>query len=183
MKFSDEELMVMFSAGTKEAFDMLYERHRHPIYRFARACLANGADAEDIVQDVFIRVMKAAPRYQPSGCFKAWLFRIAINRIRSFAVLRNFRAEETLNGTPEPELSSSSDPSSSTEAADLILKSFLQLDAIPRQILFLKEVEGFDTKRIAQMLGLGHDHTRVLIHRARKQILEWSRSMEKGRRS
>jgi len=83
MRFSDEELMVMYSSGVEAAFDMLYERYRHRIYRFAFTCTSSPADSEDLVQEVFTRVARAASHYQPTGRFRSWLFQIAANRIRS----------------------------------------------------------------------------------------------------
>ena len=83
MQLSDEELMVMFSAGAIDAFTMLYERYRHRIYRFALNCLGVQADAEDVVQDVFVRVAGAADRYQPTARFRSWLFQISANRVET----------------------------------------------------------------------------------------------------
>ncbi len=71
MRFSDEELMVMFAAGTAEALTMLYERYRHRIYRFAIGCLGSPADAEDTVQDVFLRVASCRGSLQTIGSFQS----------------------------------------------------------------------------------------------------------------
>lgn len=81
MRIGDEELMTMFAAGVSEAFDMLYERYKHRIYRFAAASLRSMSCAEEVVQDVFMRLASAAPTYQPRGKFTAWLFTIAVGHL------------------------------------------------------------------------------------------------------
>jgi RNA polymerase sigma-70 factor, ECF subfamily len=172
MAFNDEELIVLFAAGVEEAFELLYERHRHGIYRFAMACLQQPEDAEDVVQEVFVRMAQAAPRYQPSGRFQAWIYQIAANRIRSFARARSARRE--LSGesweTASAALRSAENVEQRTLLRDLISKALLALPDTQRMVLVLKEIEGLPCDAIARTLELSCENVRVLLHRARKQL-------------
>ncbi|MFC1852979.1 RNA polymerase sigma factor [candidate division CSSED10-310 bacterium] len=170
MRFNDEELMVLFASGTKEAFDMLYERHRHGLYRFARSCLKCSADAEDVVQDVFIRVSQAAARYHPRGRFKSWLYQIAVNRIRTRVALNKRGLELQDSGPSAAQRPTSGSVEHSIILHDLLHKSMLLLSENQKMILFLKEVEGMKYEQIGRTLDLTPENVRVLIHRARKQI-------------
>jgi RNA polymerase sigma-70 factor, ECF subfamily len=175
MTFGDEELMAMYSAGLTEAFDKLYERYRHSIYRFALACLNNTADAEDTVQEVFSRVAQSAKRYQPQGRFRSWLFQIAANRIRSLAVHRNRPDIKTvpMNADNKPEPVSTDQPEAQTIARDLIRQSLAQLPQDRKMIVILREVEGLDNRTIARTLDMTHEYVRVQLHRARKQMMHF----------
>lgn len=108
MKVSDEELMVMFSAGTAAAFSMLYDRYRHRVYRFAVACLESAADAEDAVQEVFIRVARAATATSPQtvsspGCSRFQRTAFAILGVNGqdirHEILRSFLIRRRKRGT------------------------------------------------------------------------------------
>ena len=175
MKFSDEELIVMYASGAREAFDMIYERYRDRIYRFARTCLKDEGDAEDLVQDVFIRVSRAAPRYRPRGRFRSWIFQIAANRIRSDLSSRGKRPE----GAPEmsePDLIPSGENLEERVVARDLVRRFLSLlSKSQRMILLLKEVEGFDSKEIAAALGMTRENVRVHLHRSRMKLLTFLR--------
>jgi len=173
MKFSDEELMVMYSSGVEEAFDMLYERYRHRIYRFALSCTFNPADSEDIVQDVFIRVTRSVSTYRPSGRFRSWLFQIAANRIRTH---HSTRARQR-NGAERfrRELACSEDRGSEPglTAGDSLCKALSAIPTRQRLALVLKEVEGMSCVEIAHGMNITHEHVRVLLHRARKNVISF----------
>ena len=173
MRFSDEELMVMYASGAREAFDILYERYRHRIYGFALTCLRNSADAEEIVQDVFLRVSSAAPRYRPEGRFKSWLFRIAANRIRTEIITRKRWGRAGEERTDERIDSSRSDPEEALVARDLVEKFFATIPETQRMVLVLKEVEGMSSPAVACALGLTDENVRVLLHRSRKRFSDF----------
>lgn len=169
MKFHDEELMVMFAAGMIEAFDMLYERYRDRIYRFALVCLHHPQDAEEIVQEVFMRLSRSGRHYHPQGKFKAWLFQIAANRIRSLAASRSrdmvrrieFEQLQVVEGTEQT--------SDQVLDRDLVRKALASLPEQHRLVLVLRELEGFGYDTIARSLGLSPENARVMHHRARRQ--------------
>ncbi len=176
MNFGDEELMVMFAAGVTAAFDMLYERYRHRIYRFALNCLRNQPDAEDVVQEVFIRLIRHAPRYQPMGRFQSWIFQIAVNRIRTHIGRRGL-ADDSLKPSDESNMPASlidvRHPERRLMAGELIEMACQRLSSNQRMILLLKEVEGMDSERIGQTLNLTAENVRIQLHRARRQMIQF----------
>jgi len=172
MKFSDEELMVMFASGVTPAFDMLYERHKHRIFRFALACLQNQEDAEDAVQEVFIRAARSAKRYQPTGRFMSWLFQIAANRIRTLAAARAARQVIPLEYGEEAARCLTDDVDQAMELRECVTTCLATLSEQQRMALVLKEIEGQSYDGIAAALGLTPGHVRVLLHRARKRMAE-----------
>ena len=176
MNFSDEELMVMFAAGTSEAFTMLYERYHNRIYAFALSCLASPHDAEDAVQEIFLNVARAVNQYQPRNRFKAWLFQIAANRIRDIGRrenLQHFRFGQRLKLLrTNDRISDQGQQVRRMETQNEIQRMILNLNADERTILILKEFEGLDIDSIAHIVGLTPGNVRVKIHRARKKLVD-----------
>ncbi len=177
MTFCDDDLMVMFAAGVREAFDMLFERYRNPIYRFAIACIRNESDAEDIVQDVFLSVARAAELYEPRNRFRAWIFCIASNRIRSSIAKRASRQE--VGWPDDSDRSVGNEPHSVSPAPDIILSRRQELldllNRLPHDqklAFLLRELEGFPIEDIAKALDTSIINVRVLLHRARRRMLE-----------
>src|ERR671934_1117123 len=80
-KDDDVALAVRASKGEAAAFGLLYDRHVDAIYRYVYYRVRDDAEAEDLTSDVFMRALKAMPRYEPRQAFLAWLYRIARNAV------------------------------------------------------------------------------------------------------
>ncbi|HEY5782447.1 MAG TPA: RNA polymerase sigma factor [Lysobacter sp.] len=78
---SDDVLMLAWTAGDTSAFEMLYARHRGPLYRFLLRQLRDNALADEFFQDVWQRVIAARHGWKPDAAFSTWLYRIAHNRL------------------------------------------------------------------------------------------------------
>jgi RNA polymerase sigma-70 factor (ECF subfamily) len=77
---SDEELMLLYQGGNEAAFEVLYWRHQHGIFNFICHFIGeSGNQAEELLQDVFLKVVKSRKRYEPSAKFTTWLYQIARN--------------------------------------------------------------------------------------------------------
>jgi RNA polymerase sigma-70 factor (ECF subfamily) len=74
---TDAELMLRVKAGDEASFDILLEKYRTPVVKFIQRMVQNSAAAEELAQDVFLRVYRARAGYEPSARFTTWLFRIA----------------------------------------------------------------------------------------------------------
>src|SRR4051812_29685655 len=81
MPAADEQLMLDYAAGDAAAFDALYARHKGTLYRFVRRSVMENAQADELFQDVWMRVIEARIRYSPQARFTTWLYAIAHNRI------------------------------------------------------------------------------------------------------
>src|SRR6266511_3286320 len=80
-KDEDVALAVRASQGDPAAFGTLYDRHVTAVYRYVYYRVRNDAEAEDLTSDVFMRALRAIPRYEPRQAFLAWLYRIARNAV------------------------------------------------------------------------------------------------------
>ena len=79
MQLTDEELLTLYRFGQEWAFKELYERHGRAVLAYARRMVGDHGLAEEITQDAFLRMSRAADRYESRGQFKAWLSRITTN--------------------------------------------------------------------------------------------------------
>jgi RNA polymerase sigma-70 factor (ECF subfamily) len=91
---TDEQLMLAYRAGDAESFDLLYMRHKGGVYRYLRRLTGNAAAADELFQDVWLRVIDARNRYAPRARFATWLYTIAHNRL-----MDHFRAERRTRST------------------------------------------------------------------------------------
>ena len=81
---SDEDLMLRYGKGDVRAFELLYRRHRLPLYRFLLRQAGDAAAAEDLFQDIWMRVVNSRARYEVRAKFTAWVYAIAHNRLMDF---------------------------------------------------------------------------------------------------
>src|SRR4029077_19590021 len=78
---ADEELMLAYGGGDAGAFEVLYRRHRGPLYRFLLRQVNDAATAEELFQDVWMRVIDSRERYEPRAKFTSWVYAMAHNRL------------------------------------------------------------------------------------------------------
>jgi RNA polymerase sigma-70 factor (ECF subfamily) len=143
----------------------LFERHHLGIFRFLRRMGAGSADAEDLTQQVFLRVLKALPTYEARQLERAWVFRIARN-VR----LDHLRAEarrpprEPLDDAPRA--AAVAEPSTRLD----IHAALAGLDEAGREAFLMREVGGLSYVEIADAVGATPDAVRSRIHRARMAL-------------
>jgi RNA polymerase sigma-70 factor, ECF subfamily len=151
-----------------DALSGLYQLHAQALLTLARRLTGSLPDAEDVVQDLFVGLPEAIHRYQEQGYLRGWLRRItvrlALMRIRS----GRLRREETIEAHS---------PSVIGDALqDTVIRAALEgLSAEDRAIVFLKVVEGYDHREIAELLGIRRGTSEVRLHRAMarlRQLLE-----------
>lgn len=139
----------------------IFERHHLGVFRYLRRILGSSADAEDLTQETFLRVMRGLPGYRPDGREAAWVFEIArnlaLNRRRDVA-----RRPE--HGSGIPELARHSPPALELEQA---LAALPDLD---RDCFLLRESGGLGYAEIAAACGITDDAVRSRIHRARTAL-------------
>jgi len=87
----DRALVAEAAAGGREAFDELVGRHQARIFNLARALVGDDGEADDLTQETFIRVWRALGRFRGDSAFRTWLYRVAINVIRSHLAARSRR--------------------------------------------------------------------------------------------
>jgi RNA polymerase sigma-70 factor (ECF subfamily) len=166
----DEDLMEMYARGLAPAFEVLLQRHERGIFNFILRSVHNRARAEDLTQEVFLRVIKSADRYQRSARFTTWLYTIARNLCIDNARRKNTRKELSLDQKhPHDDgddgrslMDQLSDPHAAAGAAQITRQQFRQqlqlaLHELPeeqREVFLLREVSGLKFREIADITGI-----------------------------
>lgn len=146
---------------TKEELEETMDRYGQMVYRLAFARLRNGPDAEDISQEVFLRYFRKRPAFQSEEHRKAWLLKVTVNRVRSFAASPWQRRRVSLEGEvpvfPGPE------ERELDQAMGLLPPG-------DRQLLHLFYYEGLTTREIAEILDRKESTVRTQLSRAREKL-------------
>jgi len=163
---SDEQLMVAFSKGSSHAFDELFSRYKQPIYGFFRRRVAESTQAEELTQETFFALLRAAGRYEPRALFRTYLYAIGFKILRAHRRKAAFRATffGQRNSAPDP---SKRDP---TESGLWVRRAVEKLEAMDREILLLREFEQLSYAEIADLLQLPLNTVRSRLFRARTAL-------------
>ena len=161
---TDEQLMSALARGSTLAFDELFARYMQPLFGFFRRRVADPSHAEELTQETFLALLRAAPRYQPSASFRTYFYAIALNLLRAHRRKSAFRA--MFHGTSDHEASTAN-----TLDTDLYLRQAMRkLDRIDREILLLREFEQLSYAEIANLLDLPLNTVRSRLFRARTAL-------------
>ena len=144
----------------------LFSRHRHFVYRVAWGLLTEDQAADDVVQDVFLKLQTGRLKAAPRAKFTTWLYRVAVNTAREHARSRrkwwgDASAADVLTSTP--------DPTAETARLDALRDLGQALATLPqrqREVVVLRFLEGFDTAETADILGCRPGTVKAHLHRA-----------------
>ena len=172
---TDLELMLRVRGGDAESFGELLRRYRAPLVSFFARMVRDRALAEDLAQEVFLRVYKSRERYQPEARFTTWLYRIATNL--ALNALRDRKAEVSPETTTEPEqapaLERFVDPQPSAEQQlmrsdreRLIRQAVEALPDNQRAAVILHKYQEVDYRQIAEILRVSESAVKSLLFRA-----------------
>jgi len=163
---TDERLMLAFSQGSSEAFRELFSRYKQPIYGFFRRRVSEPAHAEELAQETFLALLRAATRYQPRALFRTYLYAIG------FKILRAHRRKDAFRATFFGQRNSALDPSKrdATESGLWVRRAVEKLEPMDREILLLREFEQLSYAEIADLLGLPLNTVRSRLFRARTAL-------------
>ena len=186
MEISDEELMVMFQQGDAMAFDLLFEKYRLPIFNFVYRMLdRERKSAEDLLQEIFMKVVKGKDFYEPKAKFSTWLFSIARNHCLNFIKSQPYRQARTTISLDvrhkesglnlSDKIAVRQDNSQSIEAKEMCNILEEVISTLPdryREIFLLRAVEGFSHREIARILEINPATVRTDYHRAKLMLRE-----------
>jgi RNA polymerase sigma-70 factor, ECF subfamily len=191
----DSELMVAYQQGDIRAFDQLLDKYHRPIVNFIYKFVNNTAEAEDLAQEVFMRIHRARANYEPKARFASWIYRIAANvslkeigrnrRMRFWDRNHNSRQDsgEERESFPDP-LPDAEKRLISEELAGVIRHAIQALPPKEKMALVLRRYEDLSYKEIAEVMDCTEAAVKTYIHRGklhvRDQILPY---LEKGRGS
>jgi RNA polymerase sigma-70 factor (ECF subfamily) len=182
--FTDAEVMLRVKAGDQSAFDYLVQKYRRPLVSFMYRMARNTAAAEDLAQEVFLRVYRSRATYEASAKFTTWLYRIATNLAVNHARdTRHERPEVTVSlDEPDEETGTTLDVADSTVSAEeaLVRRERMaairgKVEALPerqRLAVIMHKYQQMDYKQIADVLKLSESATKSLLFRAYETLRE-----------
>jgi len=162
---TDDQLVIEFRQGSRDAFRELFDRYREPVYGFFRRRLDNPARAEELAQECFLALLRNAKRYEPRATFRSYLYGIALNML--FAERRKSGREVANDGKM-------SDPpvNENQDATVWVRQALERLETNDREILMLREYEQLSYAEIAGLLRLPVNTVRSRLFRARMALKE-----------
>ena len=180
---TDAELMLRVKAGDEASFDILLEKYRTPVVKFIQRMVQNSASAEELAQDVFLRVYRARAGYEPSARFTTWLFRIAthiaLNALRDGRKERNVQSLDAgytgagnSSGTDDASIevgdSRATIEEYLVESAEVreIRGAVMDLPGKQRAAVLMHKYHELDYKQIAESLGCSESAVKSLLFRA-----------------
>ena len=181
----DPELVRAAKAGSYEAFEQLVDKYERPIYTTAMRIVRRPEDAEEVVQETFLSVVRHLKGFREDSSFHTWLVRIATNH--ALKILRKKRGLSTVpldrpqddDETPLPHPSFiaqwKDDPidiASRREVRALLEDAMGHLEEKYRLVFILRDVEGLSTEETADLLGISVPNDKVRLLRARLMLRE-----------
>ena len=154
---TDEELMMSYGAGNADAFDVLYQRYKAPLYRFVlRQCGSQAVD--ELFQDIWLKVINARSHYQVTASFKTWIYHLARNRIIDLYRRNNIRPADN-NADELDSLASTSiaQPEVHLQTQNqyqVLLNAIAELPADQKEAFLLREEAGLSVEQIAGTCGI-----------------------------
>src|SRR5882762_6480717 len=142
---ADEELMLSYGGGNAGAFEALYRRHRGPLYRFLLRQVGDAATADELFQDVWMRVIDSRGRYEARAKFTSWVYAIAHNRLMDFyrasgraKFLAQEESEEALAALPADDIPADA-LIDRKRAAERLLAALAELPEAEREAFLLQQ--------------------------------------------
>jgi len=175
--WSDEEVVKRVLDGETALYEIIMRRYNQRLYRVARAILHSDVEAEDVMQDAYVRAYQHLDQYSGRAPFGAWLTRIAVNealaRLRSRGRIQELEA--MFNGSDDAPVLMSNMKSpeqqvSTREMNQLLEEAILALPGTYRTIIMMRDVEEMTTADTAAALELTEENVKVRLHRARAML-------------
>jgi len=165
----DTTLMVRVAAGDLAAFEEVMHRNQAGAWALAWRCLGDAAEAQDIVQEAFLRIYRAASRYRPTARFHTYLYRVVTRLCLDWRAKKHPDYTGALSSVPD----SSRGPealASQSELSDAVRKCLAALPMNQRLAITLRHYEGMSYDEIAEILNLSAKAVDSLLQRARAAL-------------
>ena len=178
----DDALVRRMAEGDEEALRELIVRHEDRVYgTVARMIGGAGPDAEDLAQQIFLRIWKAAPKYRAEAKFTTWLMTVTRNLVFTFCEVRARRmevseeivdeeAEETIQRKESVAARTPREDLSGKELIEAVEEACAQLPMKQRLVVHLREHEDMDFSEIGEILGISELGAKSLMFRARENL-------------
>ena len=187
-ELTDEEVVTRVLAGETALFEILMRRYNQRLYRVSRVILRDEAEAEDVMQDAYVRAYEHLDQFAGRAAFSTWLTRIAVHE--ALARKRRRNRNDELDALPNNGesmsfmKSSAPSPESTTanaQARHLLQEAIEELPANYRAIVVMREVEEMSVAETAETLGVSEAVVKTRLHRAHAMLRKDLYSRAKGR--
>jgi RNA polymerase sigma-70 factor (ECF subfamily) len=166
----ERQLLLSHLQGEPEAFGQLVAEYRAPVYSYLVRSGVAEAERDDLFQEIFIRIHRAAPRYQPDRPLHPWLFTIVANAVRNHR--RQRRVRELVHGDPPAhdvadEAADGEELAQARQTRAWLEQQIRKLPRKEREVLILSCIEGLPQKQVASILRLPINTLKTHLRRAR----------------
>jgi RNA polymerase sigma-70 factor (ECF subfamily) len=178
----ERQLVRLAQSGEEAAFEELIRRHQQRVFGLVSGILRRREDVEDVVQQVFLKVFVSLKRFDQRAAFSTWLYKISVNECWDYLRKKKVRPLVYEADLSEEQVSrldgvvSADQPAASSsdraEARDLLERMMEKLPEQDRELLVLKEVEGFSVQELAEILDLNVNTVKVRLFRARARLMD-----------
>ena len=165
----DALLVERARKGDFDAFEALYRRHSSPVFGLALRMLQNRADAEDLLQEIFLQAYDRLGTFEGRSAFGTWLYRLSVNRCLDHLRSRGAK-EQSLNEPLSPVLPGKKD-AGGLRGLELE-RAIAELPPSSRAAFLLHDAMGYDHKEVGEILGVATGTSKSLVHRARTKLRE-----------
>ena len=186
---ADAELMIRVAAGDKAAFAALFDRYQASVARFAFRFVGDRSRAEELAQDIFVKLYRTAGRYQPSAKFKTFLFRVATNHCLNEVRRGEYRMppstlpprDDEAPREQAPALGEGPDEALAGKELERVVSVALQgMSERERAAFTMCRFEGMAYREIAQALSASEAAVKSLIHRATLAVAKQVEALQAG---
>ncbi|HEX8924229.1 MAG TPA: RNA polymerase sigma factor [Terriglobales bacterium] len=172
-QWTDEEIVERVREGEHALFELLMRRHNQRVYRVARSILRDDAEAEDVMQDAYVRAFEHLNQFEARAKFSTWLTRIAVyealaraRRQGRYEALEEADDGESMKLPPSNSISPEQG-ASNAETIALLESAILSLPEHYRSVLVMRDIEEMSTAEVGDVLQLSEENVKVRLHRAR----------------
>lgn len=178
--WTDQEIVERVKAGDTALYEIIMRRYNQRLYRVARAILRDDAEAEDVMQDAYVRAYQNLHQFSGRAPFSSWLTSVAVHEAirRLHSRNRNQQLDDTeqdgdsymnmAETSPDPEQTAST-----AELGDLLEQALLGLPDQYRSVVMLRDVEEMSTSETAAALDLTEENVKVRLHRGHAMMRGW----------
>ncbi len=179
----DQLLVERVQRGDKKAFELLVLKYQRKLMRLVSRLVRDQAEAEDVVQEAFIKAYRALPQFRGDSAFYTWLYRIGINTAKNYLVTQGRRAPTSTEANSEEaetfddgeQLRDINTPESLLATKQIAQTVNVAMEALPEELrtaITLREIEGLSYDEIAEAMGCPIGTVRSRIFRAREAIAD-----------
>jgi RNA polymerase sigma-70 factor (ECF subfamily) len=177
---TDEDVVHRVRTGEIALYEIIMRRYNQRLYRVARAILHDDSEAEDVMQDAYVRAYEHLDQFAARASFSTWLTRIAVHE--ALSRLRQRNRNQSLDDTESDGdlsmkmISTSPDPEQSASGAQLrefLEQAVLDLPEHYRTVIMLRDIEELSTTETAQALDLTEENVKIRLHRGHGMIRSW----------